>query len=101
MSFVTIPFRPYFREPMLSGIKVMTCRTKKLGFPGDTFEAFSAMFVITHLMRMRLGYVISDCFVQEGCNSYQELEAIWLEIHPTKGIDPEQIVWAHCFRRLK
>ncbi len=97
---VKIPFRPYFREPMLMGIKVMTCRTKPMGRPGQTFEAFDASFILTHVMRMRLGYVISDCFEQEGCKSVQQLVDIWNEIHPSKGVDPEQIVWAHCFKLL-
>lgn len=100
MSDITIPFRPFFRAPMLEGVKVMTCRTKRLGDPGDTFEAFGASFRLTHVMRMRLGYVISDCFVQEGCRSVQELTDVWTGIHPGKGVDPEQIVWAHCFRRM-
>ena len=99
MSLIRIPFLPRFKDPMLAETKVMTCRTKKYGEPGDSFEAFGALFTVTHVMRMRLGYVISDCFVQEGCVSVQDLQEVWISIHPTKGIDPEQIVWAHCFRR--
>jgi hypothetical protein len=98
MSRVNIPFRPFFREPMLKGEKVMTCRSKRMGHVGDTFASFGSTFRLTHVMRMRLGFVLSDCFEQEGCASYQELEKIWLDIHPLKGIDPEQIVWAHCFK---
>jgi hypothetical protein len=95
---VTIRFRPYFRDPMLKGVKLMTCRTKRMGNAGDTFEAFGKTFVLTHVMRMRLGYVIADCFEQEGCSSVQQLMYIWNEIHPGKGVYPEQIVWAHCFK---
>jgi hypothetical protein len=54
-------------------------------------------------MRMRIGYVLSDCFIQEGCKSVEELMDIWRSIHPTKcaeGIDGDEIVWAHCFRRI-
>ena len=98
---IRIPFRPFFRAPMLSGQKLMTCRTKRMGNPGDTFEAFEAVFVLTHVMRMRLGYVIADCFEQEGCASTHELTDIWNDIHPGRKVDPEQIVWAHCFREMR
>ena len=58
---ITLPFRPFFCGPMLSGHKIMTCRSKRYG---DTFQAFGAQFVPTHVMRMRLGYVIQDCYFQ-------------------------------------
>ena len=96
---VKIPFRPFFGSPMLSGQKVMTCRTKKMGEVGDTFEAFGCIFVLTHVFRCRLGYVITDAFEQEGCKSVKKLMEIWKSIHPTKGVDAESIVWAHCFRK--
>lgn len=98
---VKIKFKPFFREPMRQGIKLMTCRTKRMGNPGDTFEAFDETFILTHVMRMRLGDVLSDCYEQEGCTSERELADIWIEIHPITGVDPEQIVWAHCFRALE
>lgn len=98
---VRIPFRPGFKESMLTGVKVMTCRPKRMGNPGDTFEAFGARFVLTHVMRMRLGYVIADCFVQEGCVSVQDLINVWNNIHPGTGVgNGDQVVWAHCFRRV-
>ncbi len=95
---ISIPFRPFFSQPMRDGIKVMTCRTKKMGKPGDWFDAFQTTFVLTHVMRMPLEYVLEDCWAQEGCQSQQELIGIWRSIHPRSDVDPEQIVWAHCFR---
>lgn len=94
---IKLPFRGRFKDPMLSGIKTMTCRPTKYGSPGDTFEAFDATFLITHVMRMQLGHVMSDCFAQEGCKSPKEFFAIWVAIHMVKGFDSGQIVWAHCF----
>lgn len=94
---VTIPFRPFFRTPMLTGVKTMTCRTKRMGSVGDTFEAFWVTFELTHVMRMRLGDVFTDCFRQEGCTSAQELKDVWKAIHPRAEIDENRIVWAHCF----
>lgn len=95
---ILLPFMPLFRVPMLQGVKVMTCRTRRYGQPGDAFIAFDHEFVLTHVMRMRLGYVFSDCYLQEGCSSERELTGLWAKIHPNKPIDCELIVWAHCFR---
>ena len=100
MSDIMLPFRPQFQRPMMDGTKLMTCRTEKKGDPGDVFEAWGHRFVLTHVMRMQLGYVGSDCFEQEGVKSVQEFMEVWKSIHPTKGFDGDQIVWAHCFRRV-
>ena len=96
---VEIKFRPFFKDAMVSGQKVMTCRSKKMGQPGDTFTIFDHTFAIRHVFRVRLRYVVSDSFQQQGGKSYQELIEIWKGIHPAKGYDPEEIVWAHCFRK--
>ena len=97
---IKIPFLPIFKEPMLNDTKTMTCRKEKCGQPGDTFEAFGATFEITHVMRMRLGFVGSDCFKQEGCKSEMDFIDVWQFIHPVDGFDEGQIVWAHCFRMI-
>ena len=96
---VEIKFRPLFKDVMLSGQKVMTCRAKKMGKPGDTFTAFGATFTLTHVFRSMLGYVVHDAYEQEGCTSEDELVGIWLDIHPVKEYDDEEVVWAHCFRK--
>lgn len=101
MSDIKLPFRPQFQRPMMDGTKLMTCRSRKMGEPGDVFEAWGHRFILTHVMRMRLGYVGSDCFIQEGCKSVQEFVNVWCEIHPVKGFLPDEITWAHCFRRVE
>lgn len=98
---VNIPFRPFFSHPIRSGQKVMTCRSKKMGAVGDTFEAFGCTCILTHVFRCRLGYVLIDAYEQEGCDSQEQLEGIWENIHPGKGVDPDAIVWAHCFQRVR
>lgn len=99
MTVLEIPFRPEFREPMLSGQKVMTCRNRRYGQAGDVFDAFGQRFVLTHVMRIPLRYVFADCYLQEGCRSKQDLIAVWKKIHPYMTVDHEAIVWAHCFRK--
>lgn len=98
---IDLPFRPQFKEPMLADIKLMTCRTRKKGKPGDRFKAFGALFELTHVFRIPLKYVATDCFVQEGVKSYQEFIEVWNGIHPSAGFQPEQIVWAHCFQQVQ
>lgn len=98
---VEIKFRPRFEKPMLNGAKTMTARTNQMGEPGDTFEIFGATFEITHVMRMELRYIASDCFEQEGVNSVQEFMGVWNDIHQKRGFVPTDIVWAHCFRRVR
>lgn len=100
MAQVSVKFRPCFKTPMLDGTKTMTSRTRALGKVGDQFEAFGATFQFTHIMRMELRFVLSDCFQQEGCKSVQELMNIWKDIHPTVGIVPHQIVYAHIFKKV-
>ncbi len=100
MARVKIPFRPRFKAPMLHDVKVMTCRTKRMGDAGDTFDAFGATFRLTHVFRTRLGFIIADCFIQEGCDSVHDLIEVWKSIHPSKGVDRDAIVYAHCFRRI-
>lgn len=61
----------------------------------------SAVFEVTHVFRIPLRYVLSDCFEQEGCKSVQELMDIWNNIHPVTGIMPDQIVYAHIFQMVQ
>lgn len=100
MADIKLPFRPFFSEPMRSGKKVMTCRSKKMGSPGDQFRIFGCVFELTHVFRSMLGYVVHDAYEQEGCTSEDELAGIWLNIHPVKGYDDEEVVWAHCFKKV-
>ena len=98
MSQITIPFRPEFGPKILGHIKTMTCRSKRYGHPYDWFSAFGAEFELTHVFRVPLEYVVENAYTQEGCESPGELIAIWKTIHPSKGYDPQQIVWAHCWK---
>ena len=96
---IDLPFRPYFEEPMLKDIKILTCRTSPKGRPGDVFRAFGAWFELLAVFRIHLGVIATDCFRQEGCASYQEFIERWKSIHPRTGFDPQQVVWAHLFRK--
>jgi hypothetical protein len=101
MTEVNIPFRPRFKEPMLSGQKTMTSRTKKMAGMGDTFSAFGATFVVVERYATSLSIISHNYWREEGCTSEADFVNVWNEIHPRKGYDPQQIVWCHLFRRVK
>lgn len=96
---VTIPFKPFFKEPMLSGVKVCTARTKRMGEPGDTFEAFGATFEILSVEEVRL-YEVASLWKEEGCQSEEHFEEVWREIHPRFGYNNYQIVKLHRFKKV-
>jgi hypothetical protein len=97
MNIVTIKFKPYFKEPLLSGVKVCTARTKRLGKPGDMFEAFGAMFEMKSVSEEQL-YFVADLWHQEGCTSREHFMEVWKEIHPVAGYRPAQQVFLHRFK---
>ena len=100
MNIVTIPFKPYFREPMLAGVKTCTARTSRKGAVGDRFQAFGAWFELKNVTEECLAYV-ADCWKSEGCTSREHFLSVWNEIHPVKGYDPEQIVYLHRFKKVE
>lgn len=98
MSDIYLPFLPRFEPAILSHVKTMTCRSKRMGQPGDTFTAFGQQFTLTQVFRTVLRYVAEDAYTEEGCESPGELMAVWASIHPRRGYEPERIVWAHCWK---
>lgn len=97
---INIPFKSYFREPMLNGVKHATSRTKKFGDDGDTFGAFGADFELTEVYQTTLLDVAENYWREEGCSSQSNFENIWKSIHPVKGFVPDQIVWVHWFKGI-
>jgi hypothetical protein len=96
---VTIRFKPYFKDALLSGVKVCTARTKIHGKPGDTFQIFDAVFEILSVEEVRL-YEVASLWREEGCTSEEHFKAVWREIHPVVGYDDYQIVKLHRFKRM-
>ena len=97
---VRIPFKARFREPMLSGVKTMTSRTRCMGSGGDTFDAFGATFEIQHCSLMAFGRIL-DYWREEGCSSREDLESVWREIHPRRKFKFGDLLWVHEFRMSK
>lgn len=100
MKQISIPFKPDFKEPMLAGVKVCTARSKKMGEPGDHFEAFGVTFELLAVTDMDL-YEVSLLWKEEGCRSREHFIEVWNGIHPRVGYSDYQRVYLHRFKRVK
>ncbi len=100
MQEVVIPFRSYFRAQLLSGDKTCTSRPQRYGVAGDTFVAFDAQFLIDRVARLTLQHVALLYYAHEGFSSPWQFIKCWKEIHRVKGYTPEQMVYAHFFKRV-
>jgi len=96
---VRIPFLARFREPLLSGQKIWTSRSRWYGNIGDTFPAFGETFIILDRTKMPLDNVANH-FVEEGCESREDFIKLWKQIHPYRGFIPKQMVYVHIFKKI-
>ena len=97
MKTITIPFRAYFKNRMLTGKKTATSRTRKYGEKGDQFNAFGQVFEIASVERMMLEDVAKRFFRSEGFDSKEEFLECWASIHPKAKFDLTKPVWLHEF----
>jgi len=97
---IEIPFLQTFRGPMLAGAKTMTTRFRRYGRPGDFFDAFGSIFVLTDVRRETLGAVADNYYMPEGFSSPAGFWKCWRAIHPKR--DQRGLpVWVHRFRLAK
>lgn len=97
---IKLPFLPQFKNPMLSGQKTITSRTRRYGQTGDTFLAWGEVFELREVIGVLLSSVRNRYYQQEGFPSPEAFQACWEALHPVKGYDPEQAVFAHSFQKL-
>ena len=96
---VKIPFLERFREPMLSGRKTMTSRSKKYGEYGDTFDVFGATFeIVEPIARLSLGDIASF-WREEGFESLEDFVECWTNLHPRVGYDVNRVYYCHIFKK--
>lgn len=105
MTDIVIPFRPDMALACIDGKKVCTSRTKRYGWPGDTFPVTdgngrSKSFVLRKIVQRELGYVARVLFIPEGVSSSLKFIELWKQLHPFKGYDPSQIVFVHFFEEV-
>jgi hypothetical protein len=96
---IRLPFLPQFQEPLLTGVKTCTARTKYMGHPGDTFLAFGSTFEILSVAEVPL-HVVAALWKEEGCQSLQHFQQTWDRIHPVAKYNPYTKVKLHRFRKV-
>lgn len=99
MNIIQIRFRPFFKAPLLAGVKVCTARTKRKGASGDRFMAFETWFELKSVTEVPL-HVVADIWAQEGCASRDHFLEVWNGIHPGVGYQPEEVVYLHRFKKM-
>jgi len=97
VSLVRIPFRPFFRDTMLSGVKICTSRPYPMAQAGDHFYAFGKTFEVVAVHTELLGYIANNLWKEEGVASPAEFVAVWNSIHYFKGYRPNWLVYLHWF----
>lgn len=99
MPNINIPFQEEFREPMLTGQKTATTRTKRYGYPGDIFKVFGKVFVLTSVASMQLANVAVDHYREEGFSDPRYFIATWDRLHPRVHFwdNPKRRVYFHTF----
>lgn len=98
---IEIPFKEYFKDTMLSGLKTATSRTKKMGNAGDTFPRFGATFQIDAINLLSLREIAGLHFKEEGFENSEGFLEVWAQIHPRQNLNLDRKVWFHTFHKLK
>ncbi len=94
---IRVPFKAFFRQPLLDGRKTKTARTKRLGEPGDFFTAFGQKFILVRVKDLAL-FEVKAQWREEGCRSEEHFIEVWNSIHPVRKYSDYQRVYLHCFR---
>ncbi len=94
---VRLPFQAQWVPRILDGSKTTTCRTKRFGGAGDTFDVDDVVFRLTEVTQMPLTRARDTLFEQEGFASPEAFQSEWEKNHPTRGFDPGTQVWVHRF----
>ena len=99
MTQVSIPFLSEFRDPMRSGAKTATSRTRRYGKVGDTFHIFGWEFEIYRVEKIKLSDVAALYWRQEGVNRPGDFMEVWLKLH--KVWNPNLEVYLHRFKKTR
>lgn len=97
---INLPFKPKMRELILAGRKTCTSRTRSYGQAGDTFRLDEKEFIVTSIIQEPLRVIAGYRHQREGFSNPDEFISYWKKLHPTKGYDPDQLVFVHFFREV-
>ncbi len=79
---INLLFQSEWESAMLSGKKTATTRIRCYGYPGDRFEAFGRVFILTEVYPSFLDVIVTAHYIEEGFNSPLEFIEFWDRIHP-------------------
>lgn len=96
-----LAFYPRFREPVLTGVKTKTARTKRYGAPGDVLRTPFGDVRLVAVERVSLADVAEKHWREEGTSGPEEFKAVWSQIHPLRGFRPDDLVWLHRFEVVR
>lgn len=95
-----LPFLERFRDPILSGLKTVTTRSKAYGKAGDVLDTPFGRVRLVKVERRALAYVRDALWREEGVSSPVEFERIWNEIHTGRGFREDDVRYVHHFQKL-
>lgn len=97
-KLIEAKFLPAWKDKMLAGEKIATCRYRMLGQVGDRFSQYGANFEFTKIEQIQLSEVRDRFYKEEGCLSLEEFVEVWKKIY--RRWDPLKLVYLHHFRRV-
>jgi hypothetical protein len=94
---INIPFKMWSIEKILKKQKSSTSRYEKLGNVGDDFFIQDKCYVFDFVGKLPLWIIRDELYRSEGCDTKQDFELVWMDIHPKRGFKPMDEVWYHHF----
>lgn len=92
---------PRLRELAKVGKKTEQRRDGLYAYPGETFELDGVKFIVTDVVRQKLGEMTDEDARREGFPSLAAYRALIFKRHPSMRWDPEHLVWVHKFRKIE
>ena len=92
---------PRLRELAKAGKKTEQRRDGLYAYPGETFELDGVKFIVTDVVRQKLGEMTDEDARREGFPSLAAYRELILKMHPSMRWDPEHLVWVHKFRKIE
>lgn len=83
-----------------AGTKTQQRRDGVYGWPGEKFFLDGQEFVVTSLVRQRLGDLTDADARAEGFPDLETYKGLILRMHPNMEWNPDSLVWVHTFAAL-
>jgi len=91
---------PKLVEAAIAGVKTRQGRDGVYAYPEETFELDGIAFIVTSLVRQKLGDMTDADAQAEGYPDLAAYKDLILRMHKGMQWDLDAKVWVHSFRRL-